>query len=162
MTLIAISAIPTTVSAKSLKPASNFVNEQASFACVVREANHWNVPLAVFLAVNSIEQGRTTPVGNSNGSQDLGAFQINTIHLPTVQSKFGGTKQDLLYKGCFNAHVAGYLLDKAINQPSKQHLDYYTRVAGYHSWTPVYNSRYRSKLVRYVGDWERWLKNNGY
>lgn len=149
-----------TAQAKYIKKASSFVEEQAHFGCVSEEANHWQIPLDIFLAINSIERGRNKPVGNTNGSQDLGVFQINTIHLDEIYSVFGATKHDLLYKGCLNAHVAGWLLDRAIHHPKKQHLDYYTRVAGYHSWTPKYNAIYRKKLVKYHGEWQAWLSKN--
>lgn len=140
---------------------NQFAYGKPTLNCVAQESQKRNIPLEVALAVNSVERGNTgQAVKNTNNTHDLGAFQINTIHLPMVQSKFGGTKQDLLNKGCFNAHVAMYLLHNAIHQPTKQHLDYYTRVAGYHSWTPSVNQRYRSKLVPYVNQWQVWLKQN--
>lgn len=130
-----------------------------TLACVAQEARNNNIPLAAFLAVNSVERGKTgQAVDNTNSTQDLGAFQINSIHLPMVQQNFGGTRSDLLNKGCFNAHVAGYLMKQALNNPKKQHLDFYSRLAGYHSWTPQYNQIYANKIRTYIPQWEAWLQ----
>ena len=140
---------------------SQYPYGKPSIGCVKIESQNRGIPLAVALAINSVERGKTgQAVQNTNNTQDLGAFQINSIHLPMIASKFGGTRADLMQKGCFNAHVAMYLLSQAINQPNKQHLDYYTRVSGYHSWTPHINAQYRRKLVTYVQQWNDWLRVN--
>lgn len=147
--------------AKTYLTPHHFSYGKPTLDCVKQESGRYNIPLEVALAVNSVERGKTgQSVRNTNGTDDLGAFQINTIHLDMVQQRFGGSRSDLLEKGCFNAHVAMYLLNNAINEPSKRHLDYYTRVAGYHSWTPKHNTAYRKKLVPYVGQWKQWLNHH--
>lgn len=129
--------------------------------CVIAAAKKRNIPLEVLLGVQSVERGQTgQAVRNTNATHDLGAFQINTIHLDRL-AKYGGTKQDVLNKGCYNAEVASFLLAEAINHPKKQHKDFFTRAAGYHSWTETYNQRYKAKLVRYTNEWRLWLQNNG-
>lgn len=141
------------------KTPNEFAYGSPTLECVAQESSAKNIPLHIALAINTIERGKTgQAVNNSNATQDLGAFQINSIHLPLVAEKFKGTRYDLLQKGCFNAHVAMYLLHRAINEPKKQHLDYYSRVAGYHSWTPSHNQKYRSKVITYSGQWQAWLK----
>lgn len=128
------------------------------FTCVQQEAYNHQIPLAVLLAINSIERGNTgQSVANTNKSQDLGAFQINTIHLPMIAQKFKGSKEDVMNRGCFNARIAAYLVREAIHHPKKQHLDFYTRAAGYHSWTPKFNQLYRKKLIVYTKQWQSWL-----
>lgn len=129
--------------------------------CVVEAARRQNVPADLLLAVNSVERGNTGQfVGNTNGTQDMGAFQINTIHLPRAR-KYQATAQDLATRGCYNAEFAALLLHEAINHPKMQHKDYFTRAAGYHSWTPKHNAVYRKKLVNYLGQWQGWLKAKG-
>lgn len=131
-----------------------------TLSCVADIASKHNIPLEIMLAVQSVERGNTgQAVRNTNGTYDLGAFQINTIHLDFVK-KNGGTKEDVLKRGCFNAEIAGKLLKRALNEKSKQHLDLYTRASGYHSWTPVHNQRYRTKLVKYANEWKSWLNAN--
>lgn len=145
--------------AVKFKQAHDFEIGQPTLNCVAKESEYWGIALHDFLAINSIEMGKTKPIGNTNGSQDLGAFQINSIHLPKVATLFGGSYQDLLQKGCFNAHVAGYLMSVALSTPNKAHLDYYTRLAGYHSWTARYNRIYRIKLVKYANEWQQYLNS---
>lgn len=143
--------------AASLAAPSNFPVGKPTFTCVAQAAKDHNVPFVILLGVNSIERGNTSQnVGNSNGTLDTGAFQINSIHFPRAR-ELGASHADLSSRGCYNAQFAALLLNEAINQPKKQHLDLYTRAAGYHSWTPKYNTIYRTKLVRYTAEWQRWL-----
>lgn len=138
----------------------NFPVGKPTLACVEKAAKDHNVPFVMLLGVNSIERGNTGQnVGNKNGSLDTGAFQINSIHFARA-AKLKASHSDLASRGCYNAQFAAMLLSEALNQRSKQHLDVYTRGAGYHSWTPKYNNIYRTKLVRYTGEWQRWLDTN--
>lgn len=126
--------------------------------CVQQAATDHNVPFVMLLAVNSVERGHTGQlVGNKNGTHDIGAFQINTIHLPRAR-RLGASKEDLAKRGCYNAQFAAMLLSEALNQPAKQHLDIYTRGAGYHSWTPKYNTIYKIKLKKYTQQWTDWMQ----
>lgn len=146
--------------AGSLPDPRNFPVGKPTLACVEQAAKDHKVPFALLLGVNSIERGNTGQnVGNKNGSLDTGAFQINSIHFARAK-KLNASHSDLASRGCYNAQFAAMLLSEALGQRSKQHLDLYTRGAGYHSWTPKYNTIYRTKLVRYTGEWQRWLDKN--
>lgn len=128
--------------------------------CVYQAAVDHKVPFALLLGVNSIERGNTGQnVGNSNGSLDTGAFQINSIHFPRA-NRLNASHVDLASRGCYNAQFAAMLLSEALNRRNKQHLDVFTRAAGYHSWTPKYNAIYRQKLERYTNQWQKWLNAN--
>ena len=138
----------------------NFPVGKPTLACVQQAAVDHQVPFALLLGVNSIERGSTGQnVGNTNGSVDTGAFQINSIHFDRAR-KLNASHNDLATRGCYNAQFAAMLLSEALNQRTKQHLDLYTRAAGYHSWTPKYNSIYKKKLVKYTAQWQDWLNNN--
>lgn len=127
--------------------------------CVIAAAQRQQVPVDLLLAINSIERGNTGQfVGNTNGTQDIGAFQINSIHLPRAQ-KYQATREDLATRGCYNAEFAAMLLSEALRHPSMQSKDAFTRAAGYHSWTPKHNAVYRKKLISYLSEWRVWLKN---
>lgn len=128
--------------------------------CVHKASVDHGVPFAVLLGVNSIERGNTGQnVGNKNGSLDTGAFQINSIHFARA-SRLNASNVDLASRGCYNAQFAAMLLSEALKQPTKQHLDLFTRAAGYHSWTPKYNAIYRKKLEKYTNQWQQWLNTN--
>lgn len=131
-----------------------------TLSCVRDAAQRYNLPFELLLGINSVELGRTGQyIGNKNGTKDTGAFQINSIHYRRAQG-FGVSPADLASRGCYNAQFAAMLVSEALNNPKKQYLDYYTRAAGYHSWTPKYNSIYRAKLVAYTNQWREWLKSH--
>lgn len=153
-------AISAQAIAGSLPDPRNFPVGKPTLTCVEQAAKDHKVPFALLLGVNSIERGNTGQnVGNKNGSLDTGAFQINSIHFARAR-KLNASHSDLASRGCYNAQFAAMLLSEALGQRSKQHLDLYTRGAGYHSWTPKYNKIYRTKLVKYTAEWQRWLDNN--
>lgn len=143
-----------------LIPPSNFPVGRPNLSCVINAAQRRNIPVDIMLGVQSVERGETgSQMRNSNATYDLGAFQINTIHLPRI-AQLGGSKDDVLRRGCFNAEVASLLLHEAITHPRKQHEDLFTRAAGYHSWTPKHNRNYRNKLINYTRQWQAWMRAN--
>ncbi len=132
----------------------------ANIDCVLRAAQKQGVPANVLLALASVEKGRNgQSVSNTNGSRDIGHFQINTIHwsqdgrlaqYPSI------TQQDVAWRGCYNAELAAWMLRQHIDEPTGQ--DFWTRVANYHSKTPKYNAVYRSKLIPFAIRWGNWLQ----
>jgi hypothetical protein len=136
-------------------PQDFFREGPATIACVVRAAAHQQVPSNVLLALASVEGGKNRQaVRNSNGSYDLGHFQINTIHLGRF-SGFGISRYDIQNRGCYNALLAAWMLREKLSENNDQ--DFWTRAANYHSKTPVYNRRYRAKLVKMAEKWGHWL-----
>lgn len=143
-----------------LIPPHNFAVGRPNLSCVVQAAQRRNIPVDIMLGVQSVERGETgRQMRNSNATYDLGAFQINTIHLPRI-ARLGGSRDDVLSRGCFNAEVASLLLYEALTHPKKQHEDLFTRAAGYHSWTPKHNRNYRAKLINYTRQWQAWMRAN--
>lgn len=144
----------------ALRNPSSYSVGAANFTCVRQAAFDHQVPLRFMLAINSIERGRyNQKVSNRNTSYDIGQFQINSIHLGRF-SKFGASEYDISNRGCYNAQAAAYLLSVALNEPSKRHLDIFSRASGYHSWTPKFNAIYRKKLITYLRQWDNWIKTN--
>ena len=74
---------------------------------------------------------------NKNGTRDIGVAQINSIHLPVLQSH--GIKENHLMDGCVNTYVGAWLLRKQI---ARYGLNWFG-VAAYHSVTPDKNFRYQ-------------------
>lgn len=145
---------------QALRVPANYAVGAANFTCVRQAAFDHQVPLRFMLAINSIERGRyNQKVSNKNTSYDIGQFQINSIHLGRFE-KFGASEYDISNRGCYNAQAAAYLLSIALKEPSKRHLDIFTRASGYHSWTPKFNSIYRQKLITYLKQWDNWMKVN--
>lgn len=160
-TYLPIQTLPSSTSpANWLLPPQQFPYGRPDLTCVVAAAQRRNIPVDIMLGIQSVERGETgQQVRNRNVSYDLGAFQINTIHLPRI-AQMGGSKDDLLNRGCYNAEVASLLLYEALTHPKKQHEDIFTRAAGYHSWNPKHNQTYRHKLISYTRQWQTWLRAN--
>ncbi len=74
---------------------------------------------------------------NTNGTRDIGVAQINSIHLPVLQSH--GIKENHLMDGCVNTYVGAWLLRKQI---ARYGMNWFG-VAAYHSVTPSKNFRYQ-------------------
>lgn len=158
-------SLPKTVSISTNGYVAPSVKNQAigkpNLLCVINAARSQNVPVDLLLGIQSVERGITGKrVYNKNTTYDIGAFQINSIHLKRVAS-MGATEYDLSNRGCFNAIVAATLLKEALYHPSMQRKDFYTRASGYHSWNSPYNGIYRTKLVKYTKQWQSWLSENG-
>lgn len=131
----------------------------ADISCVIQAAVRQGVPANVLLALASVEGGKNGQlVRNTNGTYDVGHFQINTIHF-APGGIFGHIKRtDAAWRGCYNAELAAFFLRKRLDAPTGK--DYWTRVANYHSATPKFNSIYRAKLVPLAESWGHWLQAN--
>lgn len=133
----------------------------ATIECVIEASKRQKVPANVLLALASMESGKNGQfVKNTNGSLDIGHFQINTIHFG-ARGHFKNlpiTQKDVAWRGCYNAELAAWLLAKSLNDPAASHQDFWTRAANYHSKTPKYNTIYKNKLVPFAVQWGEWLQ----
>ncbi|WP_216361044.1 transglycosylase SLT domain-containing protein [Comamonas thiooxydans] len=132
----------------------------ADIPCVIQAAMRQGVPANVLLALASVEGGKNGQfVRNTNGTDDLGHFQINTMHFDTQSGVFRHvSKTDAAWRGCYNAELAAWFLRQRLDAPGNH--DYWVRVATYHSATAQYNTIYRRKLVPLAARWGRWLQAN--
>ncbi|MBY4717160.1 lytic transglycosylase domain-containing protein [Ralstonia mannitolilytica] len=73
---------------------------------------------------------------NRNGSEDLGMFQINTIHLPEL-ARYGIGRQ-MLYDPCVSAYVAAWHLARKV----ALHGNSWHAIGAYHSESPGENGIY--------------------
>lgn len=129
----------------------------ADIPCVIQAAMRQGVPANVLLAIASVEGGKNGQyVRNTNGSDDLGHFQVNTIHFSKGEVFGHVRKEDAAWRGCYNAELAARLLRQKLDAPGTQ--DYWVRVANYHSATPRFNATYRAKLVPLAARWGHWLQ----
>lgn len=129
----------------------------ASIDCVMEAARSYEVPAHVLLGIASQERGKNGQrVRNTNGSYDLGHFQLNTIHFKSDGVFRNIDINDAKWRGCYNAELAAWLLRKQLLRTNKS-SDFWTRVAGYHSWTPSKNAIYRKSVRKYAEDWKVWL-----
>jgi len=134
--------------------------EPADIDCVLVAAQRQGGPGNVLLAIASVENGKNGQVvANTNGTFDIGHFQINTMHWDKggiFDGDAGQAKQDVAWRGCYNAEVAAWMLRQNLDERNGQ--DYWTRAANYHSRTPRFNSIYRKRLIQFAASWARWLE----
>lgn len=110
--------------------------------CIVAAADYHGVNpylLRAILVVESQLNPKAINI-NKNGTRDIGVAQINSIHLPVLQSH--GIKENHLMDACVNTYVGAWLLRKQI---SRYGMNWFG-VAAYHSVTPDKNFRYQVLL----------------
>lgn len=119
--------------------------------CLYQAAQEYGLHTDVLLAILMVEGGTVgkNNRGNSNGSYDIGPFQINSIHRKTL-AEMDITEGELRNNGCLNAAVAAWHLRRVLTPEVLAQItdeDSYLRaLARYHSVTPDKNAIYADKL----------------
>lgn len=86
-------------------------------------------------------------IPNSNGSHDLGPFQINTWWVPRIAARIGHPEGKVRYwlrsDACFNAEAARWVFLSAISSTR----DYWKAIGVYHSPTPWRQQQYSASVA---------------
>jgi hypothetical protein len=111
-------------------------------------ANTFGLPPRVLPAIQMVERGTVGLASrNSNGTEDLGVMQINTIWIPVFGPQIGlspeAMRDRLLNRPCFNIAIAGAILSMHMRETQG---DLAQAIGNYHSRTPVLNARYQAKV----------------
>ena len=118
-------------------------------ACMSLVASIYNLPPRVLPSIQAIEGGIPgQAVRNTNGTEDLGIMQVNTLWLPSL-SRYTGLPQEevrlrLLSRPCFNIAAAGAILRHYLDRSGG---DVMTAIGNYHSHTPPLHAAYRIKVT---------------
>jgi soluble lytic murein transglycosylase-like protein len=117
--------------------------------CVDRAANYHGVNDKVLRAIGWHESRlRSRAIGrNTNGTIDIGAFQINSMHLNQL-SQYGITRESL-QDGCINAYVAAWHYQKQIQTFGNT----WRAVGAYHSHTPARSAWYANAIATVLIKW---------
>ena len=122
------------------------VSKTLSLECIIEASQKHGVPLAALLGILSVEGGRVgEALSNTNGTWDMGPFQINTCHSNLLESK-GMSPKDILTNGCANSHFAAWLLQYHV----KQRGDIWSAIAAYHSVTPHLGQAYLQRVQAHI------------
>ncbi len=119
-------------------------------ACMALVAQIYSLPPRVLPSIQRVEGGRPFLAhGNSNGTQDLGIMQVNTIWLPYL-SRYTRLSQAtvrdrLLGQACFNIAAAGLIMRLYLDETGG---DLMRAVGNYHSHSPALNQDYQSRVLR--------------
>lgn len=116
--------------------------------CIESAAKRHGVPLAALLGILATEGGKPgQALSNTNGTWDMGPFQINTCHVNSLLRR-GIAPEDVLADACVNADAAAWLLSQELDRSS----DLWEAIGAYHSRTGhlhrAYVRRVRGNLVK--------------
>jgi len=112
--------------------------------CLADAAREFDVPLAALAGLLAAEGGKEgEAVGNSNGSWDLGPFQLNTCNLNELVAQ-GFSPEAILADGCVNAHAAAWILRREYDRTG----DLWAAIGAYHSRTPHLRDAYIARVKR--------------
>lgn len=118
--------------------------------CVQLTADRFGLPVSVIEAILKVEGGRVgQAVRNTNGTEDLGPMQINTIWLPELAS-YGITRKQLQHDRCINILVGSWILARQMKAAKEMegpaHRRLWWGIGAYHSRTPEHNVKYALKV----------------
>ena len=107
-------------------------------ACMLATASFYHLPPRALAAIQSVEGGSVHMASrNTDGSEDLGPMQVNTVWIPWV-SKQSGLPPDkvrarLMDDPCFNVAAGGAILRTELDAA---HGNLLVAIGHYHSHTP--------------------------
>ena len=122
-------------------------------ACMALVASVYHLPPRVLPSIQAVEGGRVGTVShNSNGTDDLGVMQVNTIWLPALVSYTGlpmeTVRQRLVNEPCFNIAAAGAIMALHLRENGGELMG---AVGNYHSRTPALHDIYLAKVIASAG-----------
>jgi hypothetical protein len=117
--------------------------------CIDDAAAHHQVNAAVLRAIgwNESHLDPAAMGHNANGSTDIGAFQINSAHLPDL-ARYGVTAR-LLGDGCVSAYVAAWQYRRQMDRFGNT----WAAIGAYHSRTPSRSAWYANRIARILMSW---------
>ena len=118
-------------------------------ACMALVASIYHLPPRVLPAIQAVEGGRAGVIStNTNGTEDLGVMQINTIWLPALARYTGLTEVEvrarLIERPCFNIAAAGAIMRTYLDASDG---DLMRAIGNYHSKTPLRHHAYRDRVM---------------
>ena len=122
-------------------------------ACMALVASIYHLPPRVLPSIQAVEGGAVGTVShNSNGSDDLGVMQVNTVWLPALVSYTGLpadiVRQRLVNEPCFNIAAAGAIMALHLRERGGELMP---AVGDYHSRTPPLHDAYLAKVLSSAG-----------
>ena len=118
-------------------------------ACMAAAASFYHLPPRALPAIQAVEGGRIGAISrNTNGTEDLGLMQINTIWLAPLaraaRQPVAKIRDRLISDGCFSIAAAGAILRTYLDE---ERGDLMRAIGDYHSHTPALNTSYQSRVL---------------
>jgi hypothetical protein len=110
----------------------DFVTQAEPAYCIVSGAHRFDLPPEALLSLALVEGGRNgTASTNTNGSQDLGLMQINTLWLKSKSPLNAYVNfTTLINDVCANAHTAAWILASEVKKAGG---DLWKAIGKYHN-----------------------------
>jgi hypothetical protein len=113
-------------------------------------AHLYHLPPRVLPSIQSVEGGAVGGIShNTNGTDDLGVMQVNTIWLPALsrltRMPEPVLRDRLVSDACFNISASGAIMRYYLDETKG---DLMRAVGNYHSHTPGRNIAYRRLVLR--------------
>lgn len=117
--------------------------------CIDTAAERYGVNAHVLRAIGWHESRlRSSAIArNSNGTVDIGAFQINSTHLGTLSAH--GVDANALKDGCVSAHVGAWHYRRQVQAFGNT----WRAVGAYHSRTPARSAWYANAIAAVLMKW---------
>lgn len=121
--------------------------------CINVASKRYGIHQDILYAILLVEGGSvgSNSKANTNGTYDIGLFQINSMHRKRFQA-LGISEEELRNDGCTNAIAAAWHLHGVLTldvvKGIKTQDDYLRAIALYHSATPEFNRIYAAKLKK--------------
>ncbi len=127
-------------------------NRDTLSRCLARAAQRYDVPADILVLVYLNEGGTLGKASrNSNGTHDLGPFQVNDTWLPRVARHWDVppplARELLLGQFCANADAAAWILRLNLDGAGG---DLWEAVGLYHSATPELKRAYLTRVYRHL------------
>jgi len=118
-------------------------------SCVAAAEQKYQVPGCILHAVHEIESSGDLEPGlvrsNTNGTQDFGVTQINTVWIQYFERNFGLTQAAFANNACLAVNGSAYIIRYEINSSGG---DFWRGVGNYHSRSAVEHARYVTDVAR--------------
>ena len=122
-----------------------------TWECVMDAAERFNLPLAALVGILATEGGKTgEALSNTNGTWELGGFQVNTCHVNELL-RAGLSPEMVLSDGCANAYAAAWILRKEYTRTG----NIWAAVGAYHSRTPHLRDAYLGRVRKHLARLQR-------
>lgn len=118
-------------------------------SCMALVAQIYSLPPRVLPSIQAVEGGRPGLVRtNTNGSEDYGVMQINSVWLAALARYTGLERAEvrsrLIDRPCFNIAAAGLIVRTQLDAANG---DLLRAVGNYHSRTPVFHQAYLARVM---------------
>ncbi|MBP2228997.1 hypothetical protein J2847_002289 [Azospirillum agricola] len=117
--------------------------------CLAYAAEEWGVPVDALRLILAVEGGSPGACSaNSNGTEDCGPGQINSIWFSVIAAGRvppAAIRQALTHDACYNVRVTAWILRREIDAVGWDR--FWTAVGNYHSRTPEHHAKYLRRIV---------------